>query len=143
MVLIKKINSMRKFKVVMFELSIMAFMFMIMATLLSKLYLFEWFVHNYWLYLMIAITSVILVLLNKKLISVFVSIGSIVGIFIGQLLGDLLRSMAMRKITTFTVAEKVQHLSEHNGFSIFVIIVILFIIVGSVLQYKVNDVKQK
>lgn len=91
-------------------------------------YLFVWTAQNKYCY--IWVLSLLLILMQKPLISYCITLGNILGIFIGQYLGDHLRAVSMSKITQYSTAEEQWHLSLHYGVLIWIIVIVLVSVIG-------------
>lgn len=99
-------------------------------------YLFVWTAQNKYCY--IWVLSLLLILMQKPLISYCITLGNILGIFIGQYLGDHLRAVSMSKITQYSTAEEQWHLSLHYGVLIWIIVIILASVVGLLYTFYVK-----
>lgn len=91
-------------------------------------YLFVWTAQNKYCY--IWVLSLLLILMQKPLISYCITLGNILGIFIGQYLGDHLRAVSMSRITQYSTAEERWHLSLHYGVLIWIIVIVLVSVIG-------------
>ena len=91
-------------------------------------YLFVWTAQNKYCY--IWVLSLLLILMQKPLISYCITLGNILGIFIGQYLGDHLRAVSMSRITQYSTAEEQWHLSLHYGVLIWIIVIVLASVIG-------------
>lgn len=94
-------------------------------------YLFVWTADNKYCY--IWIFSFLLIFMQKPLLSYCITFGNILGIFIGQYLGDFMRSMQMSKITEYTTAEERWRLSLH--YEVLIWIIVLFLVFAAGLLY--------
>ncbi len=99
-------------------------------------YLFVWTAQNKYCY--IWVLSLLLILMQKPLISYCITLGNILGIFIGQYLGDHLRAVSMSKITQYSTAEEQWHLSLHYGVLIWIIVIVLVSVVGLLYTFYVK-----
>ena len=99
-------------------------------------YLFVWTAQNKYCY--IWVLSLLLILMQKPLISYCITLGNILGIFIGQYLGDHLRAVSMSKITQYSTAEEQWHLSLHYGVLIWIIVIVLASVVGLLYTFYVK-----
>ena len=97
-------------------------------------YLFVWTAQNKYCY--IWVLSLLLILMQKPLISYCITLGNILGIFIGQYLGDHLRAVSMSKITQYSTAEEQWHLSLHYGVLIWIIVIVLVSAIGLIYMKK-------
>lgn len=91
-------------------------------------YLFVWTAQNKYCY--IWVLSLLLILMQKPVISYCITLGNILGIFIGQYLGDHLRAVSMSRITQYSTAEERWHLSLHYGVLIWIIVIVLVSVIG-------------
>ena len=99
-------------------------------------YLFVWTAQNKYCY--IRVLSLLLILMQKPLISYCITLGNILGIFIGQYLGDHLRAVSMSRITQYSTAEEQWHLSLHYGVLIWIIVIVLASVVGLLYTFYVR-----
>ena len=99
-------------------------------------YLFVWTAQNKYCY--IWVLSLLLILMQKPLISYCITLGNILGIFIGQYLGDHLRAVSMSRITQYSTAEEQWHLSLHYGVLIWIIVIVLASVVGLLYTFYVR-----
>lgn len=99
-------------------------------------YLFVWTAQNKYCY--IWVLSLLLILMQKPLISYCITLGNILGIFIGQYLGDHLRAVSMSRITQYSTAEEQWHLSLHYGVPIWIIVIVLASVVGLLYTFYVK-----
>lgn len=99
-------------------------------------YLFVWTAQNKYCY--IWVLSLLLILMQKPLISYCITLGNILGIFIGQYLGDHLRAVSMSRITQYSTAEERWHLSLHYGVLIWIIVIVLASVVGLLYTFYVK-----
>lgn len=99
-------------------------------------YLFVWTAQNKYCY--IWILSLLLILMQKPLISYCITLGNILGIFIGQYLGDHLRAVSMSRITQYSTAEEQWHLSLHYGVLIWIIVIVLASVIGLLYTFYVK-----
>ena len=99
-------------------------------------YLFVWTAQNKYCY--IWVLSLLLILMQKPLISYCITLGNILGIFIGQYLGDHLRAVSMSRITQYSPAEEQWHLSLHYGVLIWIIVIVLASVVGLLYTFYVK-----
>lgn len=99
-------------------------------------YLFVWTAQNKYCY--IWVLSLLLILMQKPLISYCITLGNILGIFIGQYLGDHLRAVSMSRITQYSTAEEQWHLSLHYGVLIWIIVIVLASVIGLLYTFYVK-----
>ncbi len=98
--------------------------------------LFVWMAENKYCY--IWILSFLFILFRKYILSYCVTFGNILGIFIGQYLGDYIRNIRMEKITPFSTVEQKWYLSMHYGVAIWIIVILIFLIIGLVVSRIIN-----
>lgn len=112
--------------------------FVISRKYFNNVYVFEWTSHRYYLYIWLGV--LILTHLDKKYISYAITLANVIGLFIGQYLGDYIQSINMAKITNNTDAENVYRLSTHYGVFIWIFCIVLAILIaimiGFINRYK-------
>ncbi|MDF5361733.1 hypothetical protein P3687_25780, partial [Vibrio parahaemolyticus] len=79
-----------------------------------------------------------LLFLNKQLVSAFMTTGIVVGVFIGNYLGKIIKGINEAKIIEGMKAEEVYRLHHNPGFEIWISIIFLFIIIGIIVQITYN-----
>ena len=105
-------------------------------------YLFVWTADNKYCY--IWIFSFLLIFMQKSVLSYCITFGNILGIFVGQYLGDFMHSIRMSKITEYTTAEERWRLSLHYGVLIWIIVIIFVFTIGFLYtRYKNNADSEK
>lgn len=97
-------------------------------------YCFNWTAENNYLYIWVLV--LFLVFFKKYVIAYSLSIGNLLGVIAGQHLGDYIITINLSKITSYTSNEEAYHLNYHYGIFIWSIIVIVFFIIGIIVQYK-------
>ncbi len=102
----------------------------------TEYYLFEWTTRHYYCY--IWVLAFVLILFKKELYSFALSISNVLGIVIGQFLGDFLRNQNMLAITSETDNETIYRLSQHKGVMIWIITMMITIAVVYVINYIVR-----
>lgn len=80
----------------------------------------------------------VFIFLKKYILSYCITFGSIVGIFVGQYLGDYIQKIRMEKIMLYSTAEERWHLSLHYGVAIWLAVILIFIIIGVLLEKKLK-----
>lgn len=91
-------------------------LFLISKLFLSDIYLFEWTARHHYLFLWVAV--ILLVLIDRVHLATALTIGNVVGVLVGQFLGDLIRNQSLSQITPEMSGEEVYRLSHHPGFEI-------------------------
>ncbi len=123
-----------KYIYVVIEVLIFSAVFLLAYTVFNNEYLFGWAIHNWKFYLILSIIPLLLLFFKKQLVSVCMSIGVIVGLFIGNYLGDLIRKFNMSRITEGMTNQEIARLHLNHGFSIWIVIILLSIIIGVIVQ---------
>ena len=116
------------------DVAVLSVVILLAFTTLNSQYLFGWAAHNWMFYLVLSSIPLILLLLNKHIVSVLMTIGITFGIFAGNYLGAMLRNYNMSKIVEGMEAQEVARLHLDHGFAIWIGIIILFIIIGIIMQ---------
>ncbi|WMM26244.1 hypothetical protein RBU61_06090 [Tissierella sp. MB52-C2] len=127
-----------KYIYAIFEFLILALVLLISFTVLNSEYLFGWAAHNWKFYLILSSVALLFLILKKRLVSVFMTIGITTGIFVGNYLGALIKSYNESKILDGMKAEEIYGLRHHPGFEIWISIIILFIVIGVIMQITVK-----
>lgn len=120
------------------ELFILLAVILLAFTSLNSEYLFGWAAHNWVFYLVLSLIPLTLLLLNKHIVSFLMTIGISVGIFAANYLGKILRIHNMNKIVEGMQAEEVARLYRNYGFSIWIAIIVVFLILGIIMQTKID-----
>ena len=76
--------------------------------------------------------------MKKRLISVFMTIGITTGIFVGNYLGALIKGYNEQKIIDSMKMEEIYRLRHHPGFEIWIGIILLFIVIGAIIQIAIK-----
>ena len=121
------------------KIIILAVIALLAFTVLNTEYLFEWVAHNWKFYFILVGIVLFLLFLNKQLVSAFMTTGIVVGIFIGNYLGKLIKVINEAKIIEGMKAEVVYRLHHNPGFEIWIIIILLSIVIGIVVQSTYNS----
>ena len=95
---------------------IFAFLFVtwISKVWLENVYIFNWVMHNKYLYICSAL-ALILILFNKVYSAYGITFGSTIGLFIGQLLGDIILAINEKKLALDAYANSFWSLTLHYG----------------------------
>ncbi|WP_094545548.1 hypothetical protein [Petroclostridium xylanilyticum] len=123
-----------KYNFVIIEVVVLAVIALLAFTVLNTEYLFKWATHNWKFYLILCAVALLLLFLNKQLVSAFMTIGIATGIFVGNYLGALIKKYNESKIVEGMKAEKVYKLQHHPGFEIWIGVILLSIVIGIVTQ---------
>lgn len=119
---------------IIIQLLIFVGLFSISRSLLYNIYLYEWTSKH--LYCGTWIIMLILCVRKKVDVAWFITAGNVLGIVIGQLLGDFIKNIRMKKITVETSAEDVYQLSHHYGVFIWILFVFIIFLVGELLHKR-------
>lgn len=120
------------------ELIVFSLVFLLAATILKEEYLFGWAIHNWTFSLVLCLVPLFLILINKRMVSTFMSIGIVGGLFIGNYLGDYLRTLNVAKITPEMSNQEIANLHLNHGFVIWIAIIIGFVIVALIAEFLVR-----
>ncbi|OLR64160.1 hypothetical protein [Peptoniphilus porci] len=127
-----------KLKHTIIQMFIFILTFVISRKYFNNVYVFEWTSHRYYLYLWLGV--LILTYLDKKYISYAITLANVIGLFIGQYLGDYIQSINIAKITNNTDAENIYRLSKHYGVFIWIfsimLAILIAIMIGFIKRYK-------
>ncbi len=108
--------------------------FLLASTMLNSEYLFQWADQNRLFYLALCVVPLVLLLLNKNLMSAFITMGIVAGIFIGNYLGGWINTYNESKITAIMSAEEVARLRHHPGFEIWMGVILTSAVIGMIAQ---------
>lgn len=121
-------NGKERYISCMLQLLSFLLLYVLSITILKELYLFRWTADNRYLYLWIVV--LILSVLDKIPISLALTIGNVVGVLLGQFIGDEIRYRNIQKITENMNLEQRAYLHIHHGFTIWIVTVLVSFIVG-------------
>jgi len=127
-----KINLNKLWLFIFLQLLSFVILYILGNTVLQNVYLIKWAAHNYFLFIWILV--IIFSLLQKKYISFAITIGNLIGIIIGQLLGDMIRNKRILMINDAMDEGQKYFLSHHYGAFIWFITVIIFLVTGIILE---------
>ena len=116
------------------EVLILSVAYLLAYTIFSNECLFGWITHNWKFYLILSIIPLLLLFFKKQLVSVFMSTGIVIGLFIGNYLGDLIIKLNMAKVVGGMTNQEMARLHHDPGFSIWIVIILLSIIIGVIVQ---------
>ena len=107
---------------------------------LRERYFFGWLIHNNFAY--IWVVMIILTMFGKYIYSYAIAIGNIVGILLGQILGEYILKLSRAKIATETNVDKMRVL-ENSYYHVFIwlsfiIIVIVLVFINKLISKKLN-----
>lgn len=110
------------------QLASFIIIYILSRTALSDVYLFEWTAHNHYLYIWIPV--ILLSMFNKTIISLFLTAGNLIGIILGQVLGDIIRRNNILKITDAMTEGEKYYLRSHKGAYIWMLTIIISLLTG-------------
>ena len=119
---------------VIIEVFVLAVIALLAFTVLNTEYMFKWAAHNWKFYLVLCAVVLLLLFLNKRLASAFMTVGIATGIFVGNYLGTLIKRYNESKIAEGMKAEEVYRLQHHPGFEIWIGVMLWSIVIGIVMQ---------
>lgn len=124
----------RQNKLLLASLYLLPFLilYIISALALNELYLFKWLLDRW--YLFVWMIAVILAYRQKHFIAISLTIGSILGVPLGQFCGDIVRNHNIQGITASMSPEEVAKRHLHPGVPIWIITVLLSVLVGIILE---------
>ena len=107
---------------------------------LRERYFFGWLIHNNFAY--IWVVMIIFTMFGKYLYSYAIAIGNIIGILLGQVLGEYILKLSRAKIATETNVDKIRVL-ENSYYHVFIwlsfiIIVIVLVFINKLISKKLN-----
>jgi hypothetical protein len=120
------------------QLMVFAIAYSVSVTVFKDIYLPGWTAHNRYLYVWVLV--IVLTVLKKPIISAALTLGNVLGLLIGQTLGDFLRNMQMQKITADMEPGDVAMLSQHNGWFIWICTILVFLTAGIVITVRANGI---
>ena len=103
-------------------------------------YFFGWLIHNNFAY--IWVVMIIFTMFGKYLYSYAIAIGNIIGILLGQVLGEYILKISRAKIATETNVDKIRVL-ENRYYHVFIwlsfiIIVIVLVFINKLISKRLN-----
>ncbi|MBD5384164.1 MAG: hypothetical protein HDR72_04090 [Ruminococcaceae bacterium] len=107
-------------------------LYLISQTVLNEVYLFEWTARNLYCYVWVAVA--VLIVLDKLKAAYAVTTGNLLGVIIGQYLGDFIKAQRVNLITPETTPDMAHELSMHYGAGIWAITVIVCAAAGITAQ---------
>ena len=85
----------------------------------------------------------ILIFCQKPLPAFFVMAGNIISVVIGQFLGDLIQTENIKKITDTMNPQQIYELHNHPGVSLWLLVIVLFLILGLITDLFFNKFHKK
>lgn len=117
---------------IIIQFMIFIILYAVSVTVFSNKYLYKWTADHKYLYIWIII--LILTIYRQHIIALLLTCGNVIGVLIGQSLGDYIRNENMKKITEIMTAEQVYHLQKHYGFVIWILTLFAFLVIGTIIQ---------
>ncbi|NBG87877.1 hypothetical protein [Isachenkonia alkalipeptolytica] len=118
----------------MARILVLALTFLLVSTVLNSEYLFQWVAHNRMFYLVLCVIPFVLFLLNKILLSRFITVGIVAGIFIGNYFGGWIKTYNESRIVDNMSAEEIARLQHHPGFEIWMGAVLFTAVIGMIIH---------
>lgn len=107
-------------------------LYLISVTLLGKVYTFDYLAVNLYYYNWISV--IVLIALNKTVISYFITLGNLAGAIIGEVLGSGILNLRMNTLTPDSSVEEVYFKSTHYGAFIWLITLLAFVVIGIISE---------
>ena len=116
------------------EAIILAAVALLAFTALKQEYLFGWLAHNWSFYLLLSLIALLLNLFKKDIVSIFMTAGIAVAVFVGNYLGKYIVMLNEGKITEDMRAEDIWRLRHHPGFELWIAMNFVFLVAGVLVQ---------
>lgn len=123
------------------QLASFMIIYILTRTVCSDIYLLEWTADKLYLYIWVPI--ILLSLFKKTIIASALTIGNVLGILMGQLIGDAIRYFNMQKITDVMKEEQRYYLMSHKGVYIWIFTILIFLIFGVIISSIKKRKQQK
>lgn len=107
-------------------------LYILSRTLLANVYLFEWTARHY--YLLLWVAALALGFSKAKILSYSITLGNLVGLVIGQLLGDFIVAQRVAQLPPDVGGSTQYWANYHHGVLIWLIVVLAFFLAGLVLN---------
>lgn len=114
------------------QLAVFLVLYLVSMNVLNDVYLLEWTARNKYLFIWVFV--VIYIFANKRISAYALTIGNILGIIIGQLLGDYILRQNMGDMIPDIDPEIAYQLTTHYGAFIWMAVVFVFAILGPVID---------
>lgn len=125
-------NPKSKLIALIVTVAVFGVLYIISQAFLKSVYLFEWASRG--LYYYIWVPALLLIAFDKPIISYSITFGNVLGLIVGQLLGDFIRTRNMALITPETPPDQEYFLSYHKGAFIWIITVLICAALGIAVQ---------
>lgn len=128
-------NKLKQYKFLLASLYLFPFLalYILSMSVLSELYLFKWLLDRWYLFLWVI--AVVLAYRQKHFIASSLTIGSILGVPLGQFCGDFIRNCNIQSITALMSREEQAKMYLHPGVAIWIATVVLTTILGIALEF--------
>lgn len=123
-----------KWKIMILELMLFFTTFIMASTIFQDQYLFNWITFNYKFYIMLILLTLIILLFNQKIISMFLSIGITFGLFISDFIGGQILNSNIKNINDTMSAQEIARLNQNPAFIYWIIIIVISLVIA--LFYK-------
>lgn len=130
-------------KVLSIEIISFGLIFLLALTVFREEYLFGWLTHNWTFYLSLCAIALVMIGWKKPNLSLWVSAGIVVGVFIGNFLGKWIEQNNISKITKNMDAQQIAMLRRNPGFFIWIGIIVLAFGIGLFIQIKTKRKENK
>jgi hypothetical protein len=119
---------------IVFEVIVLAVVLLLGFTVLKAEYLFDWAAHNWEFYIFLGLIALFFLIIDKQYISIFMTAGIIIGIFLGNYLGRFIKGVNVSKIVEGMNAEDRYRLRHNPGFELWLGVILIFVITGIIVQ---------
>lgn len=109
-------------------LAIYTALYLLSKTILADVYLFAWTAWNKYLYFWLV--SLAFIIFQKYFIAFYITIGNIIAVLFGELLGDLIIYINTFRITPDMQPYTIERYTTHYGAFIWLALVLLALIIG-------------
>ncbi|MDR1355816.1 MAG: hypothetical protein LBJ43_06150 [Propionibacteriaceae bacterium] len=118
------------------QLAVFAILYALSRTVLKDIYLFNWTArHRYWnAWILVVVFSAF----RKPILSFAVTIGNIVGIVLGQVLGDYIKMRRIQLITDDMDEATKWGLRTNYGVFIWLVTILTFLVIGTRISIIIN-----
>ena len=137
------INQLKERKLLCASLYLLPFLALYVISVLAfqQLYLFKWLLDRW--YLCVWAVAAILTYRQAHLTAISLTVGSILGVPLGQFCGDFVRNRNIQSITPLMSPEERARMYLHPGVPIWIVTVILFTLVGFLLEWYQRKTKRQ
>jgi hypothetical protein len=125
------------YRLLLAEIVLFILLYILSKTVFAETYLFAWAAHRWYRYVFFFMPAALFALYNKYKLSISLLVGTVVGLFTGNYLGDYIVGLNKAKIAAGAENlsnEQIYRLSHHPGFEIWIGIVLAALLVGLILE---------